>query len=353
MICICYTMKNEEEHLLFPIYVLSAKLLLEELPVEPDNKACAAYSQDDAGDPASAEPKKVSDESADEAADYTQDHVHEQAVILALHDAVGDISVDCAEDDLNYKFDKHGILPLFLLFEVSLEKTFESLAVAGFVSGHFVYGVVDSIKIVLLCHLGKVELALGSAEFAVDSPGQVLLGGIGHVRFKLGTQQFCELRSVLGFFPGGLFPIETDLGITFSVGNSCHAQIHADFGAFALEVGLQLFDDVLLVFFGYAVQIHAYAEYVLSGKRSGFVHFLELGAGALAQGAGIAFGDGFAFLDVAAYGAYKFLHDLSPFFLHFAGDAIDSLFCNISIINKWAHPCKGLKKQCLLAYNIL
>ena len=99
------------------------------------------------------------------------------------------------------------------------------------------------------------------------------------------------------------------------MGDSGHAQIHADFGAFALEVGLQLFDDVSLILFGYVVEVHADAEHVLGSQRSGFIHFLELFAGALADRAGIAFRDRFAFIDVTADGAYEFFHVLLLLFV--------------------------------------
>ena len=40
-----------------------------------------------------------------------------------------------------------------LLLEVTVVQTFECLAVAGFVASHFVYGVVNSVKIECLCTL--------------------------------------------------------------------------------------------------------------------------------------------------------------------------------------------------------
>ena len=51
------------------------------------------------------------------------------------------------------------ILLDFLLAEVALQQAFESLAVAGFVAGHLMHGVVDGVQVQLLGHLGQVELA--------------------------------------------------------------------------------------------------------------------------------------------------------------------------------------------------
>ena len=48
-----------------------------------------------------------------------------------------------------------------LLGEVALQQAFKSLAMAGFIAGHFVDGVVDSVEVQLLCQLGKLGLACG------------------------------------------------------------------------------------------------------------------------------------------------------------------------------------------------
>ena len=55
------------------------------------------------------------------------------------------------------------ILLDFLLAEVALQQAFESLAVAGFVAGHFMHGVVDGVEVQLLCELGELGLAGGGA----------------------------------------------------------------------------------------------------------------------------------------------------------------------------------------------
>ena len=57
-----------------------------------------------------------------------------------------------------------------ILLEVAVQQALERAAVSCFVPGHFVNGVVDGVEVVLLGALGEVKLALGGAEFAVDTP---------------------------------------------------------------------------------------------------------------------------------------------------------------------------------------
>ena len=176
---------------------------------------------------------------------------------------------------------------------------------AGLIPCHLVNCVVDSVQVVLLAELSKIELALGSAVFAVYSPLEVLLCAVGHVGLKIGSQKLRKLCSVLSFFPCSLFPVETYLWIAFSVSYSCHAEVHAYLGAFALEVSLELLDYISLVFLaGNSVKIHAYAEYMLSCKRRGFVHKLELASGNFAYGALEICRDLIAFINITAYRAH-------------------------------------------------
>ena len=50
-----------------------------------------------------------------------------------------------------------------LLAEVALQQAFESLAVSGFVAGHFMHRVVDGIQVQFLGQLRQLELAGGRA----------------------------------------------------------------------------------------------------------------------------------------------------------------------------------------------
>ena len=199
---------------------------------------------------------------------------------------------------------------IFLL-EISFKQAFECNTVASLVTGHLVDGVVDGIQAVLLGADSQIELALGCAELAVNAPCQVLLGGSLHVGLQILAQQLSELGSVLSLFPGSLFPVQADLGVALAVGNAGHAQVHADLGALALEVGHQLLEDVLLVGIGdVGVVLDGLgvdAVLVLSGQLALF-HDLELGTGDLAQGALEISGHLIGFVNITTNGADKLLH---------------------------------------------
>ena len=162
---------------------------------------------------------------------------------------------------------------------------------------------MDGVQAVLLGAGGQIELALGGAVLALNAPGQVLLGGVGHVGLERAAQELGELGGVLGFLKGGLFPVQANFGIALAVGDAGHAEIHADFGALAGEVGLQLLQDVLLVFLGDVVQLGTHAEDVLSGQLDLALDLGELGAGNAADRALEIGGHLVAFIDVAANGA--------------------------------------------------
>ena len=131
-------------------------------------------------------------------------------------------------------------------------------------------GVVNGVKAVLLRAGSQLELAVGRAELAVHTPGEVLLGGIGHVALKVAAEELRELCGVLGFLVGGLLPVQADLGIALAVRNARHAQVHTDLAALAVEVGHELIEDVLLILLGdVGVVLHGLcvdAELVLSSQ---------------------------------------------------------------------------------------
>ena len=107
------------------------------------------------------------------------------------------------------------------------------------------YSVVDRVQIQLLCLCCQSLLAGTCTVFRSDTHFQILLGGIGN-HF---TQQFCKLCSVFCFFISSLFPVQTDFRIALTESDASHCQIHADFGAFAVEVFPQTLHD----FFVYAL----------------------------------------------------------------------------------------------------
>ena len=114
------------------------------------------------------------------------------------------------------------------------------------VAGHFVHGIVNGVEAVLLCAGGELGLAVACAEFALNAPCEVLFRRGLHVGLELFAKQLRELRGVLRLFEGGLFPVQTNLGIALAMRDASHAQVHAHLGALAVEIGLQLIEDELL-----------------------------------------------------------------------------------------------------------
>ena len=72
-----------------------------------------------------------------------------------------------------------AFLAISLLAEVAVQQTLEGLAVAGFVAGHFMDGVVDGVEVQLLGLLGQIHLAGTGTALGVNAHLQVLLGAVG------------------------------------------------------------------------------------------------------------------------------------------------------------------------------
>ena len=119
--------------------------------------------------------------------------------------------------------------------EIPLQQACESLAMPGFVAGHFMHGVMDGVQAQLLGLLGQVGLALGGAVLGFHTDAQVFLRAGGDNL----AQQLGELGSVLRFFKSGGLPVFGDFRIPFTGSGAAHGQVHADFGAFAFKVGAQ------------------------------------------------------------------------------------------------------------------
>ena len=182
------------------------------------------------------------------------------------------------------------------LLEVPFQQALEGFAVAGFVAGHFMDRVMDGVQAELLGLLGQVGLALGGAILGFHADAQVFLGAGGDDL----AQELRELGGVLGFFECGGLPVFRNLRIAFTGGGAAHGEVHADFGAFTLEVGAQagldLFRDVL-----------GHADHML-GCPGHFAFLLdELGTGNLTNGA--LFGRFGPFMNVSADGAYPLHND--------------------------------------------
>ena len=61
------------------------------------------------------------------------------------------------------------ILLDFLLAEVALQQALEGAAMSGFVTGHFMHGVVDGVQVQALGQLGQLELAGGGAVLGIEN----------------------------------------------------------------------------------------------------------------------------------------------------------------------------------------
>ena len=170
---------------------------------------------------------------------------------------------------------------------------------------------MDGVEAVLLRAQGKVKLASGGAELAVDAPLEVVLRACLHVGLEVGAKHLGELRGVLRLFIGGLLPVQADLGIALAVRDARHAEVHTDFAALAVEVGHQLVKDILLVLFGdVRVVLHGLAvnaELVLGSELELTLDLFEhvaLGVahGALRRSLG-------AFIDITANLAKPLFHN--------------------------------------------
>ena len=167
--------------------------------------------------------------------------------------------------------------------------------------------VVQSVEIILLAELCKLELAGGRAVLGLDAHGQVLLGAVSDdLAQKLG--EFC---GVLGLLKAGLLPVQTDLGITLAVRDARHRKIHTDLGALALEVCSQALDDLIAHLFGnIGTKLLADADNMLRCPAHAFLLLDELGTGNLALGAELR--GSISLVNITAYGANPFLHSKFP-----------------------------------------
>ena len=174
-------------------------------------------------------------------------------------------------------------------------------------------GIMDCIQTVLLCYGSQLHLALGGTVLAVHTPSQILLGGGGHVGLQLGAQQLGKLCGVLCLFICGLLPVQADLGIALTMSDTGHAQIHTHLGALAGEVGLQLLEDICLVFVGNSGVVLngavVYAVLMLSGQRQLALELLELVGANAAEGTFEISGQGLALVNITANSANILSHN--------------------------------------------
>ena len=170
---------------------------------------------------------------------------------------------------------------------------------------------MDCIQTVLLSALSQIELALGCAELTVNTPCQVVLGGSLHVRLQSLAQQFCKLSCMLSLFVSCLLPVQTDFRIALTMCDASHAQIHTNLRALAVEVCLQLLQDVFLILSGYIVVVCngllIYAILMLSCQLQFAFYSLEHLSRCLTYRALLR--SSVAFINVTTYSTYKLSHN--------------------------------------------
>ena len=192
----------------------------------------------------------------------------------------------------------HGRINRHPPLEVAAQKTLEGRAVAGFVLGHLMHGVMDSVKVLGFRALGKIELTGACALFGLSAHLKIALGRVGHTFPK----ELGELRGVVGFFIRDALIRLGDFGKTLPVGDPAHGQVHTHLGAFTGKVSHQVFFDV----FRYTLRL---ADNMLAGKTARSL-FLKLIRRHMARRA--RFRRLIAGMNVTANGTNPFLHINPP-----------------------------------------
>ena len=169
------------------------------------------------------------------------------------------------------------------------------MAVASLVACHLVNGVVDGVKVLGLGELGDAELVLACAGLGCHALLEVGLGVPNDLAQELG-----ELGGVLGLLKCVALEGLGYLGISLTVGLAGHGQIHADLGAFALEVCLESGKDFGVNALGDTDDVLGGIGYFLV-----FLEFLELLGGLFTLRTFL--GGRVALMYVTAHGADPFL----------------------------------------------
>ena len=187
------------------------------------------------------------------------------------------------------------VLQKDLLLEIAVVETFEAATVASFVACHFMNGVVDGIEVEFLGALGDAGFVFAGTGFSVHALFEVGLGVPNAV-----AEEFGKLGSVFSLFPSITLESFGYFGIAFAVGLAAHGEVHTHFGAFAVEMSVEILYHFFVAAFGYA-------DFVLSHERETafFRKFFELGSRNATHRA--FFGSVFAFVNVTTNGANEFL----------------------------------------------
>ena len=156
-------------------------------------------------------------------------------------------------------------------------------------------GVVDGIEVGFLSVGGNTHLVFVGTGLGKHTLVKVGLG----VPYAV-AQQFGELGSVFSFFPSVALEGFCDFRIAFAVGLTAHGEVHAHFGAFAHEMGVE-------VLYHFGVAAFGYTDFVFCHEFNGFFlgEFFEFALGGAAEGA--FFGSFVTFVNITANCADEFL----------------------------------------------
>lgn len=185
-----------------------------------------------------------------------------------------------------------------LLLEEALVETCEASAMASLVLGHFVNGVVDGVRALLLCQLGDAELVRASVFLGGDASLEIALGVTEHL-----AQQLSEAGSVVSLLVSVALVGLGDFGVALAVCLASHGQVHANLAALSVEMVFQTLD----YFLGHVILVSLSGNVNGSESQvaSGVFHFLELVFASLADGALL--GSLGTFVDISTNSANEFL----------------------------------------------
>ena len=105
---------------------------------------------------------------------------------------------------------------------------------------------------------------------------------------------------MFGLLISGLLPVQTDLRIALAVGHTSHSQIHTNLATFAIKVGTQAFNDLL-------VYTLSHTDYMLGSPIHLAFLFSELGTSHATLGAFL--WRDISLMDITADRTNPFLHN--------------------------------------------
>ena len=119
-----------------------------------------------------------------------------------------------------------------ILFEIAIQKAFECFSMASFITSDFMHSVMYCIQICFFCTFCKVYFTSCCTIFRINAQLQIFLCR----RSIVLKMMFREFSCMFCFFPSCFFIIKTDFRIAFTMSNTSHCKIHADFRTFSFEI---------------------------------------------------------------------------------------------------------------------